>query len=316
MLHLTPATKATDAHREEATVASAPYSATPAEMAKILLTALLLALPFLAIGSRMTYSSWRGREDARLAAIALTQAYERLVASEPGPALPVDQAAHGRDLFASACVACHGADGRGVQGLGKTLVESDFVASLDDDGFREYIIAGRPNAKPMPMPPRAGRDDLTDDDLRAIVTYVRGLQDPRRMPPLPQPSLAVAPVLSDAQKSAALAAAGGDEELAQWIANGDRLFHSVCIACHGKGGVGITGNGKPLTKNAFVQSQDDDELLAFIMKGRMPTDPMNTTGIQMPPKGGNPALSEDDLLDIISYLRSIQGETPTVATNK
>ncbi len=292
------------------------YSATPAEMGLIVVIALLLASPFLGVGGWLVHASWRQREDARLAAIALTQAYEKLVGGAPAPTLPVDMAARGRDLFASACIACHGQDGRGVQGLGKTLVESDFVASLNDEGFREYIIAGRPNAKPIPMPPRAGRDDLTDDDLRAIVTYVRGLQDPRRMPALPAPSLVVAQAPSEAQQAAALEAAGGDSELAGYIANGDRLFHSVCIACHGKGGVGIPGNGKPLVRNAFIQSLDDEALLAFIKQGRSPSDPKNTTGIQMPPKGGNPAMSEDDILDVISYLRTLQAEKPSVAAGK
>jgi hypothetical protein len=34
----------------------------------------------------------------------------------------------------------------------------------------------------------------------------------------------------------------------------------------------------------------------------------------MPAKGGNPALSEDDLLDIIAYLRTLQG-LPASAAN-
>jgi disulfide bond formation protein DsbB len=80
----------------------------------------------------------------------------------------------------------------------------------------------------------------------------------------------------------------------------------TCVACHGAGAVGVAGLGKPLVNNAFVQSQDDDALLAFIQKGRDPSDPMNTTGVGMPAKGGNPALSEDDILDIIAYLRTLQ----------
>ena len=111
---------------------------------------------------------------------------------------------------------------------------------------------------------------------------------------------------SEAQKQAALEAAGGDVELAEYIASGDKQFHSTCVACHGKAGVGIKGNGAALKQNAFVGSLSDDDLLAFIKRGRSPSDPKSTTGIQMPPKGGNPALSDDDLLDIISYLRTLQ----------
>ncbi|HWQ27486.1 MAG TPA: c-type cytochrome, partial [Dehalococcoidia bacterium] len=261
----------------------------------------------LAFGGREVYLSWRHQEDARLAAIRLARAHADLLAAPPLPMLSVSEAAHGRDLFAGACVACHGPDARGVPGLGKDLVQSNFVAFQSDDQLRQFLINGRPDARPVAMPPRAGRDDLSDEDLRHIVVYLRGLQDPRRMPELPPPAATPAP--SPAQNAAALAAAGNDPELAQYIASGDRIFHTVCIACHGRGGVGIPGNGKPLINNEFIRSLDDEALLAFIQQGRSPSDPRNTTGIQMPPKGGNPAMSEDDILDVIAYLRTLPGNT-------
>ncbi len=276
--------------------------------------AFLISTPILAYGGWEAYGAWRQLEDSRLAAIERAQAYERLVAAAPLPPLPLDVAMHGREVFATVCIACHGAQGRGVEGLGKNLVESDFVALQSDDEFHQYIITGRPDARPVPMPPRAGQEDLSDEDIRAVVTYVRGLQDPRRMPEMPAFVLTSTP--SESQQSAALAAAGGDAELAGYIASGDALFHSVCIACHGKGGVGIAGNGKALVRNEFLASLDDEAVFAFIQRGRSPSDPLNTTGIQMPPKGGNPALSEDDILDIISYLRTLQGDTPGASPAK
>lgn len=278
------------------------------------LAALAVSTPFMAVGGVRIHSQWRVREDARLALVHRDQAYEDLIASPAGPSVDVAHAVHGREVFFAVCAACHGPKGEGLEGLGKTLVKSDFVASQTDDQFREFLVKGRPDAKPVAMPPKGGRDDLTDDDLRHVVTYVRGLQDPRRMPELPEMVVNATP--TDAQKAAALAAAGGDEELAGWIASGDKLFHSTCVACHGKAGVGITGNGKALAKNQFVQSLDDDGLLAFIKQGRGPSDPKSTTGIQMPPKGGNPALSDDDILDIISYLRTLQGASPSAAAGK
>lgn len=274
------------------------------------LGACAISAPIFALGGWRIYADWRVKEDARLAVIYAATAYERLAADEPAAMVDVGAAAHGRDLFATVCVACHGATGAGIPGLGKNIVESDFVAMQSDDQLREFIIAGRPDAEPVAMPPRAGRDDLTDSDLNAIVAYVRGLQDPRRMPELPAMVVDASP--SEAQQASALEAAGGDEELAAWIASGDKLFHTTCVACHGKGGVGVPGNGKALTGNVFVASLDDDGLLEFISRGRGPTDAGNTTGIQMPPKGGNPALSEDDILDIIAYLRTL-GPSPSSA---
>ncbi|HBS29548.1 MAG TPA: hypothetical protein DEB06_08890 [Phycisphaerales bacterium] len=278
------------------------------------LLGLAIASPVLLLGGARVYGDWRALGAARREVVLNATAYERLVAGDAHPLIEVTDATRGRELFVSVCAACHGAQGTGMEGLGKNLVKSDFVALQTDEQLRQFIITGRPDAKPMPMPPRAGRDDLTDEDFAHVVSYVRGLQDPRRMPALPELVLNTAP--SESQKASALAAAGGDAELAQYIASGDTLFHSTCIACHGKGGVGIPGNGKALASNEFIRSLDDDALLEFITKGRGPSDPKNTTGIQMPPKGGNPALSEDDILDIISYLRTLQGGAPAAASAK
>jgi len=40
--------------------------------------------------------------------------------------------------------------------------------------------------------------------------------------------------------------------------------------------------------------------LTFIKEGRAETDPENITGYEMPARGGNPNLSDADLLNIIA----------------
>ncbi|MBX3315731.1 MAG: c-type cytochrome [Phycisphaeraceae bacterium] len=269
-----------------------------------ILAGIAVSAPVVLLGMVSVFGQLRARERAAADTARDAQAYELLVAGAPGPMLPIDEVSRGRELFATTCVACHGQAGTGVPGLGRNLVESDFVALQSDAELHAYIITGRPDAKPMPMPPRAGRPDLTDEDIHRIVVFMRGLQDPRRMPELAPLVLTVAP--SEGDKAAALEAAGGDAELAAFIAKGNAIFHTSCVACHGREGVGIAGNGKALASNAFIQSLDEDGLFEFLSKGRSPTDPLNTTGIQMPPKGGNPAMSEDDILDVIAYLRTLQ----------
>lgn len=83
-------------------------------------------------------------------------------------------------------------------------------------------------------------------------------------------------------------------------------FEATCSACHGPDAKGMPGLGKDLTTSAFAKGKTDDELLAFITKGRDPSDPLNTTGVAMPPRGGNPALSDNDLYDIIAFVRSLE----------
>ncbi|GIK41763.1 MAG: hypothetical protein BroJett011_55960 [Chloroflexota bacterium] len=86
---------------------------------------------------------------------------------------------------------------------------------------------------------------------------------------------------------------------------GQKLFASTCSACHGPAGEGLPGLGKDMTTSEFIAGKSDDELVAFIKVGRDPSDPLNTTGVAMPPKGGNPALSDEDLYHLVAYMRSI-----------
>lgn len=86
---------------------------------------------------------------------------------------------------------------------------------------------------------------------------------------------------------------------------GKKLFEGTCSACHGADGKGIPGLGKPLVGSKMLKL-NDKELVTFIRKGRDTSDPENTTHVAMPPSGGNPALSEGDLTNIVSYIRSLK----------
>ena len=106
-----------------------------------------------------------------------------------------------------------------------------------------------------------------------------------------------APKATEAPK--ATAAPVGD------AAAGKKLYDSACIACHGPDAVGVQGLGKSWVTSEFVKTQTDAQILDFVKKGRPATDPANTTGVDMPAKGGNPALTDQNLQDIIAYMRSI-----------
>jgi disulfide bond formation protein DsbB len=64
--------------------------------------------------------------------------------------------------------------------------------------------------------------------------------------------------------------------------------------------------GKDLTASEFVKTNSDEALVKFLAQGRPSSDPANTTKVDMPPRGGNPALKDADLLNIAAYLRSLQ----------
>jgi disulfide bond formation protein DsbB len=89
-------------------------------------------------------------------------------------------------------------------------------------------------------------------------------------------------------------------------AAGEALFQTTCFACHGTDATGLPGQGKDLTASTFPQGLSDGEFVEFVKNGRKITDPLNNTGVDMPPYGGNPALTEQDLFDIVAYVRSLE----------
>ena len=88
-------------------------------------------------------------------------------------------------------------------------------------------------------------------------------------------------------------------------AAGRQAFLATCVACHGQEAKGVPGLGKDLTTSEFLRSQTDEQMLAFLIAGRPASDPLNTTGVDMPPRGGNPVFTDTDLKNIVSYLRTL-----------
>lgn len=88
-------------------------------------------------------------------------------------------------------------------------------------------------------------------------------------------------------------------------AAGATVYTGTCATCHGPTAGGVDGLGKPLAPSEFVVANSEDELVAFIKVGRPTSDPANTQGVDMPPKGGNPSLSDQDLHDVAAYIKSL-----------
>lgn len=105
-----------------------------------------------------------------------------------------------------------------------------------------------------------------------------------------------------------LAACGGSAEptyAPEDIAQGGEIFASTCSACHGPDAKGLPNLGKDLTTSEYVSDNTDEVLLTLLKEGRPSGHGLNTTGVDMPPKGGNPSLSDEDLVTVVAYLRSI-----------
>jgi disulfide bond formation protein DsbB len=90
-----------------------------------------------------------------------------------------------------------------------------------------------------------------------------------------------------------------------FILTGQRVYLSQCSACHGQNAQGVVNLGLPLVDTEFMRERSDDDLLEFIRTGRHPSDPQSQTGAMMPGSGGNPALTNTEILAVIAYLRSL-----------
>jgi len=82
---------------------------------------------------------------------------------------------------------------------------------------------------------------------------------------------------------------------------GEKVYARVCMTCHGPQGEGISGRSEDMTKSELIASRTDQELVDFIKLGGAPDRPL-----VMLPKAGNPALIDQNLYDIVAYLRVLQ----------
>lgn len=85
-----------------------------------------------------------------------------------------------------------------------------------------------------------------------------------------------------------------------------QLFMQNCASCHGTRGQGLPHQGTPLRGSEFIQRNNDQQLVKFLMEGRPANHPDSLLNIAMPPKGGNNNLSESELRDLVGYIRFLQ----------
>lgn len=86
-------------------------------------------------------------------------------------------------------------------------------------------------------------------------------------------------------------------------AHGEKIYHTTCVACHGEDGKGVVPGAPDFTDPKGPLAQGDQVLLNHMEYGyRAPGALM-----AMPPKGGNPALTDQDFRDVLAYLRQAFG---------
>lgn len=83
------------------------------------------------------------------------------------------------------------------------------------------------------------------------------------------------------------------------FANGAAVYAATCVACHGENGKGTIPGVPNFTKKKSPLSKSDQELVQSVLYGFQSPGSF----MEMPARGGNPVLTEQDVLDVVSYLR-------------
>lgn len=88
--------------------------------------------------------------------------------------------------------------------------------------------------------------------------------------------------------------------------NGKLLWNATCRSCHGATGEGVPGQGVPLDDSAYVRDHTNKELTDFVIEGRTASASDTILYLEMPPNGGNPMLKEQQIVDIVAYMRTLE----------
>ena len=80
----------------------------------------------------------------------------------------------GEEIYAQTCVACHGADGKGVLPGVPNFSRADGPLGKSNEILQQNILLGyQSDGSPMAMPPKGGNPALTGADIASVLRYLR-----------------------------------------------------------------------------------------------------------------------------------------------
>lgn len=211
-------------------------------------------------------------------------------AQGPDPAL-------GRRVYADNCAICHGVhgDGRGHAIHHFTTQPRDFTAGRyklrstatgqlpTDDDLRRSIVRGVPGTGMVPQ------DHLSDEEVRAVIEFIKSLS----------PRFAAGPAPTPLPISAEPARAGDP------VARGRKVYEKAeCRECHGRDGRGDGPSAKDLkikpvdlTRRPFKSGPTPRDIVRAMITG--------LDGTPMP--SYHLVLDDDELWDLALYVASLGG---------
>jgi len=204
----------------------------------------------------------------------------------------VAQKKSGEDLFNAVCSACHSTGAAGAPKLGDKAAWSP-RAEQGVEGLLASAKAGK-----GAMPPKGG-SSYSDDEIKSVIEFMlgkAGLMDSSAPAAVeaeaPAPQAAAQPVDDEMQNQASVMEVEPTSSApAHDLAAGEATYRKVCFACHdfavaGAPKLGDKASWEPRIATGF------DALINSALHGKN----------GMPPKGGNPALSDDEIKNTVAFM--------------
>lgn len=217
-----------------------------------------------------------------------------------GDGTPVGERS-GEQIFNKVCIQCHAADGN-VPNAPRITHNNEWAARIAK-GF-DTLFKNALNGFNA-MPAKGGQADLTNDELKRVIVYMTNQSGGKFAEP--QSGNAPAPAAEEAapQTEAAAEAPAQAEAApapAAASADGKKVFEGLCMACHGANSA-IPG---------IPRVTHNDEWKERIAKGKETLFKNAINGFtgkngMMPPKGGNPNLSDDEVKAAVVYMVNQSG---------
>ncbi|MBI5594620.1 MAG: c-type cytochrome [Elusimicrobia bacterium] len=208
--------------------------------------------------------------------LALLRSWQKTPAPAAAPR-PKGKAEYGKLLYERGCVSCHGAEGQG--GVGGQLANPVFQASASDEFLWRTIAYGKQGSAMRGFLKGLASESLMpldEADVGHLVAYVRSLGERPRVEPLKR------------------AFAGASAAVGKTVFEGK----GSCTKCHGQEGEG--SSGPSLTNEAFLRVASDGFLAGTVLLGR------DGTEMRSYHRGGNVSLTQQDVKDLIVYLRGFE----------
>ena len=204
------------------------------------------------------------------------------------PAAPATTAAAGPDgkkVFDGLCTSCHSVPGIGAPVFGNKDDWAPRIAQGKETLYK-HALNGFTGPSGFMMPAKGGNPALSDDEIKAAVDYMVANSGGDASGGAAETGGTTAPVPAT---PTATATAGPD---------GKKVFDGLCTSCHSVPGIGapVFGNKDDWAPRI---AQGKETLYNHALNGF--TGP---SGFMMPAKGGNPALSDEEVKAAVDYMVS------------